>query len=91
MGGSRRGVSASPGSEAIALDALSKWCQVHLDSGVDTLLFEEGFATRVIALRLRDGRDVVVKVRPYTHRDCAEPLPFTPVCGKSAFRAHGRW
>ena len=68
MGGSRRGVTASLGSEAIALDALSKWCQVHLDSGVDTLLFEEGFATRVIALRLRDGRDVVVKVRPYTPR-----------------------
>ena len=68
MGGSRRGVTASLGSEAIALDALSKWCQVHLDSGVDTLLFEEVFATRVIALRLRDGRDVVVKVRPYTPR-----------------------
>jgi hypothetical protein len=52
MGSSRRGVTASPSCEAIALDALSKWCEVHLDSGVDALLFEEGFATRVIALRL---------------------------------------
>jgi hypothetical protein len=55
-------------SESVTLEALSTWCQVHLGSGVDALLFDAGFATRVHGLRLSDGREVVVRVRPYTPR-----------------------
>jgi FMN phosphatase YigB (HAD superfamily) len=55
-------------SETVTLEALSTWCQVHLGSGVDALLFDAGFATRVHGLRLSDGREVVVRVRPFTPR-----------------------
>jgi hypothetical protein len=61
-------MTGSRDSETVALDALSTWCEVHLGPGVDALLFEAGFATRVIGLRLRDRREVVLKVRPHTPR-----------------------
>lgn len=66
MGGSRSSVDRSPYPAPV--DALSTWCQVHLGSRVDALLFEAGFATRVFGLRLCDGREVVLKIRPYTPR-----------------------
>jgi hypothetical protein len=65
---SRRGVTGSPDPGGVSVQALSSWCQVRLGSHVDALLFEAGFGTRVYALRLRDSREVVVKVRPYTAR-----------------------
>ena len=52
----------------VHLDSLSAWCEAHLDSGIDTLLFETGFSGRVLGVRLRDSREVVLKLRPHTPR-----------------------
>ena len=44
------------------------WCRIHLAIVPRETLFEVGHLSRVIGLRLDDGRKVVVKVRPWQHR-----------------------
>jgi hypothetical protein len=50
------------------IEALSTWCQAHLHSAIDSIIFEVGFTSRVLGLRLRDGTEVIVKLRPFTRR-----------------------
>jgi hypothetical protein len=47
---------------------LSAWCARHLGSESVETLFSAGNLSRVFGLRLRDGRTVVVKVRPAESR-----------------------
>jgi hypothetical protein len=48
--------------------ALSQWCLQRLDSEPEQVLFEAGYLSQVIGLRMTDGRDVVVKVRAWQER-----------------------
>src|SRR5260370_7766036 len=50
------------------IEALSRWCRAHLHSAIDSIIFEAGFTSRVLGLRLRDGTEVIVKLRPFTRR-----------------------
>jgi hypothetical protein len=50
------------------IEALSTWCQGHLHGAIDSIIFEAGFTSRVLVLRLRDGTEVIVKLRPFTRR-----------------------
>jgi hypothetical protein len=47
---------------------LSEWCLRHLGSEPDQVLFEAGYLSQVLALRLANGADVVVKVRAWQER-----------------------
>lgn len=47
---------------------LARWCAAHLGSTPAAELFRSGQLSSVIGLRLADGREVVVKVRPYSPR-----------------------
>jgi hypothetical protein len=51
--------------------SLTAWCERHLGSPADKELFRSGYLTRVIGVRLADGREVVVKVRPAEPRIAA--------------------
>lgn len=55
------------GSDVNAAD-LDAWCDRWLGAGVGEILFEKGHLSRVVGVRLTDGRDVVVKVRPNAGR-----------------------
>lgn len=44
------------------------WCVERLGVPVCTVLFESGLQSRVTGVRLADGREVVVKVRPWRDR-----------------------
>src|SRR5580692_3405194 len=59
-----------PGSRrpAVRMDALAVWCKRWLGSPPTAELFEAGYLSTVKGLRLADGREVVVKVRPYAVR-----------------------
>jgi hypothetical protein len=46
------------------MDALAVWCQRWLGAPPTAELFEAGYLSTVKGLRLADGREVVVKVRP---------------------------
>jgi Phosphotransferase enzyme family len=46
-----------------APDALDAWCRRWLRAGAGEILFTGGHLSRVVGLRLADGREVVVKVR----------------------------
>ncbi|HLM20833.1 MAG TPA: hypothetical protein VK390_04825 [Propionibacteriaceae bacterium] len=48
--------------------ALWEWCQRRLGSEPEQVLFETGYLSQVIGLRLIDGRDIVVKVRAWQER-----------------------
>jgi hypothetical protein len=48
---------------AIGDRALSDWCREYLGAPVAELLFTTGHLSAVYGLRLRDGREVVLKVR----------------------------
>jgi hypothetical protein len=50
------------------MDALAVWCERWLGSPPAAELFEAGYLSTVKGLRLADGREVVVKVRPYAVR-----------------------
>ena len=50
------------------MDALAVWCKRWLGSPPAAELFEAGHLSTVKGLRLADGREVVVKVRPYAVR-----------------------
>jgi hypothetical protein len=47
----------------MTLDELSGWCAIALGAAIGAVLFEAGFSSHVYGVRLRDGRDVVLKVR----------------------------
>ena len=50
---------------------LAQWCARHLGSLPAGELFRSGYLSAVIGLRLADGREVVVKVRPRSRRIAA--------------------
>jgi len=52
----------------VAPDRLRSWCRERLGVEVDAELLRTGHLAAVIGLRLRDGREVVVKVRPFAAR-----------------------
>ena len=64
------------------LGAMAEWCSFQLGSGPVEVLFEAGHLARVIGLRLTDGREVVLKVRPHTSR-----LPACARVQRSLFEA----
>jgi hypothetical protein len=49
---------------AVGMDALAAWCTRWLGVPPAAQLFETGYLSTVKGLRLADGREVVVKVRP---------------------------
>jgi hypothetical protein len=51
--------------------SLARWCEVHLGSPAESELFRTGHLASVIGIRLADGREVVVKVRPAAPRIAA--------------------
>jgi Phosphotransferase enzyme family len=52
----------------VTADRLASWCAEHLGSAVDVELMRTGHLAAVVGVRLRDGRDVVIKVRPHSGR-----------------------
>jgi hypothetical protein len=58
----------------VPIAALDTWCQRWLDTRVEEVLFTTGHLSHVIGVRLEDGREVVVKVRPAAERlfGCAD-------------------
>jgi hypothetical protein len=76
---------------------LEECCTELLDSPIERVLFEEGHLSAVAGLVLRDGREVVLKLRPYAERvfACVEvqrllhargfPCP-EPIAGPLAWR-----
>jgi Phosphotransferase enzyme family len=58
----------SPRAPAVSADCLSRWCTEHLGSPPAGEIFRSGYLSAVIGLRLADGREVVVKVRPESRR-----------------------
>lgn len=61
-------MSGSPFRPDVAPAALDGWCRRWLRSPSKSLLFEAGYLSAVTGLRLEDGREVVVKVRPAARR-----------------------
>ena len=53
---------------AVSTDALAVWCRRWLGAPPTAQLFEAGYLSTVKGLRLADGREVVVKVRPRISR-----------------------
>jgi len=60
-----------PRARAVDPGRLAHWCREHLGSSPVEELFRSGHLSAVIGLRLADGRDVVVKVRPAAPRVAA--------------------
>jgi hypothetical protein len=52
----------------VGMDALAAWCKRWLGAPPAAQLFEAGYLSTVRGLRLADGREVVVKVRPRISR-----------------------
>ncbi len=52
----------------VSEEALADWCRRHLGSAPDETLFRAGYLSAVVGVRLEDGREVVVKVRPASPR-----------------------
>lgn len=52
----------------VDMDALAAWCRRWLGAPPAAQLFGSGYLSTVLGLRLADGREVVVKVRPGTLR-----------------------
>jgi hypothetical protein len=61
----------SPRARAVDLGCLARWCMEHLGSPPADEMFRSGYLSAVIGLRLADGREVVVKVRPDSLRIAA--------------------
>jgi hypothetical protein len=57
-----------PGVPAVDPALLATWCTDHLGSAPAAELFTSGHLSAVIGVRLADGREVVVKVRPASPR-----------------------
>lgn len=49
-------------------EAVDRWCQAHLASRLDEVLFVAGHLSTVLGIRLTSGRQVVVKVRRFADR-----------------------
>lgn len=47
---------------------LGRWCLSHLGSGPAVVIFRTGHLSEVVGVRLADGRDVVIKIRPGSPR-----------------------
>ena len=58
----------SPCAPAVDPARLAQWCVEHLGSPPVDETFRSGYLSAVIGLRLADGREVVVKVRPDSPR-----------------------
>jgi Ser/Thr protein kinase RdoA (MazF antagonist) len=56
-------VNRSARRPEVTEEALASWCDQHLGSPISDLLFESGYLSAVLGVRLRDHREVVVKVR----------------------------
>jgi len=54
--------------------ALADWCREYLGAPPERILFETGYLSQVVGLRLAAGGDVVVKVRAWQERvaTCAQ-------------------
>jgi hypothetical protein len=52
----------------LTTEALMKWCQASLRSGIAETLFERGHLSRVLGVMLEDEREVVIKIRPWQNR-----------------------
>jgi hypothetical protein len=61
----------SAGLPEVEPSRLAQWCAEHLGSQPADEIFRSGYLSRVIGLRLADGRAVVVKVRPQAPRVAA--------------------
>jgi hypothetical protein len=61
---SERTMVPDPRRPAVSQDVLAAWCVRWLGAPPAAELFEAGYLSVVKALRLTDGRRVVVKVRP---------------------------
>ncbi|MBE1579335.1 phosphotransferase [Amycolatopsis roodepoortensis] len=61
----------SPHTRDVDPGHLAQWCRDHLGSPSADELFRSGFLSAVIGLRLADGREVVVKIRPDSPRVAA--------------------
>ncbi len=61
----------SPRARAVDPGRLARWCMEHLGSPPADEMFRSGYLSDVIGLRLADGREVVVKVRPDSPRIAA--------------------
>jgi hypothetical protein len=70
------------------MDALAVWCRRWLGAPPAAELFESGYLSMVKGLRLADGREVVVKVRPGIPRLAGCAIVH---CGRPVFRARSRW
>jgi hypothetical protein len=57
-----------PRARAVDPGRLARWCIEHLGSPPAEEIFRAGYLSVVIGLRLADGREVVVKVRPDSPR-----------------------
>ncbi len=58
----------APHAHAVDPGRLTRWCVEHLGSPPAGEIFRAGYLSAVIGLRLGDGREVVVKVRPDSPR-----------------------
>src|SRR5215467_2249454 len=58
----------SPRTPAVGPASLAAWCADHLGSAPTAELFRSGYLSAVVGLRLADGREVVVKIRPTSPR-----------------------
>src|SRR5262245_52960052 len=67
----REDVQVSPRAHAVDPACLTQWCTEHLGSPPAGEIFRSGNLSAVIGLRLADGREVVVKVRPDSPRIAA--------------------
>jgi hypothetical protein len=61
----------SPRAPVVGAARLARWCTDHLGSPPADEIFRSGYLSSVIGLRLADGREVVVKVRPSSPRIAA--------------------
>lgn len=52
----------------LTTDELAGWCQSSLQSNLAKTLFERGNLSRVLGVTLEDGREVVIKLRPWQDR-----------------------
>lgn len=52
----------------LAPSELARWCHSSLRSGISETLFERGNLSRVLGVILEDGREIVVKLRPWQDR-----------------------
>lgn len=58
-------------AHAVDSARLAQWCTEHLGSPPADEIFRSGHLSAVIGLRLADGREIVVKVRPDSPRTAA--------------------